>query len=366
MKLRKLNRIGCLLLVAIMSVLFVGKVSADTTTCEYESYYFFSEINEKSTYVTRTADNAWDRTHVTYFRIEEGYSNLEREQITLSSSNLENFYTKLLATEVSGVEKPFSTEFGDTSSKEYIENRTGNHIVKYNIHGKWFEDGKATTGSGFLSLIGVSGGASTLATNSIIPTSTTIEMGTVIGSDNVLSATIRRTISSSDLDGVGDGFAVSSGDYTATNAILTPGYYKLTYNAPCDDLTPKTYNATITYYYNDSDGKPTDEKVKFDNNEANPYTESGIKDGESRSITSPTLTKNEYKCTPDKAKVDFTINGSDYNGKVYYTCKYTTNIDKEKYGGLQVGIIVAIAIAALGYVVYYFAFKKNNKVKNEG
>lgn len=360
MKLKKLNRIGCLLLVAIMSVLFVGKVSADTTTCEYESYYFFSEINEKSTYVTRTADNAWDRTHVTYFRIEEGYSNLEREQITLSSSNLENFYTKLLATEVSGVEKPFSTEFGDTSSKEYIENRTGNHIVKYNIHGKWFEDGKATTGSGFLSLIGVSGGASTLATNSIIPTSTTIEMGTVIGSDNVLSATIRRTISSSDLDGVGDGFAVSSGDYTATNAILTPGYYKLTYNAPCDDLAPKTYNATITYYYKQS--SMPDEKVKFDNNEANPYTESGIKDGESRSITSPT----KKGCTPDKSKVDFKINGSDYNGVVYYTCEDENIAAGEKLGGLQVGIVVAIAIAALGYVVYYFAFKKNNKVKNEG
>ena len=150
-------------------------------------------------------------------------------------------------------------------------------------------------------------------------------------------------------DSSGDSSGGSSGDSSGGSSGDTSDDEN-SEDLPTSDVTSgtiddndKMYNVVIDYYY-----KGTKDRVKFDNDDVNPFKVSVI-DGTSGTISSP----DKKGCVPDKKIVSYVVDGQDFNGVVYYTCGGKEVIDNPKTGGLFIGAVIVIAITSLAYVILY-------------
>lgn len=109
------------------------------------------------------------------------------------------------------------------------------------------------------------------------------------------------------------------------------------------------FNATIDYFY-----EGTTERVEFDDEEDNPWKKTDLEDKYTETVTSPS----KKNCTPDKEKVNVSINGKDFYDVVYYACE---EVENPVTGTAFIIVATVVGAGAItGAAVYY-----NKKVKKK-
>ncbi len=118
-----------------------------------------------------------------------------------------------------------------------------------------------------------------------------------------------------------------------------------------------SFEATINYFIVDDDGKKTVVK-KFDDGSPSPYHEEGLKNGDKRSVKSPEI----KGCSPDKSKVDFTIENTNFETDVTYNC---SKVKSSPATGTLIYLTWLLGFASLGCSIYYFKKAKDEAKVNE-
>ena len=136
-------------------------------------------------------------------------------------------------------------------------------------------------------------------------------------------------------------------------SVLYPVLYRVTYSTTTEVETPvdpsSTYDATIDYFY-----EGTTERVEFDDEEDNPWKKTDLEDKYTETVTSPS----KKNCTPDKEKVNVSINGKDFYDVVYYACE---EVENPVTGTAFIIVATVVGAGAItGAAVYY-----NKKVKKK-
>ena len=367
----QLKKMGSVFLVLVLSIVFTSEVKAAEVCEKHQDYYFFIEINAVETWDTYlSGGSVWERSHKTYFpalpkdRIDfkESRICLKRDDSDNLSCDgyegpiwtLEQFYTayELAANSTDVRTFTISGTDSETSSKVYTTTGSDGTVIRYYTHGKWYAIDGSELIEGGESVDLSSSSVDAMSKASLLPHITEITMAfseTDNNSYQSLSGRVDRTIDAShnNNSSVVPFSVVWTVENVPTDSILAPSLYYVEY-----DTCSEKYNATIDYYY-----EGTTDRVEFDNNEPNPWTQTGLEDGYSTSVTSPS----KEGCTPDQSRVDFTIQGADYHGVVYYTCEVEEVPDNPPTGDTVIGAVIVIGIVALGYVLLYYT----NRVKEE-
>lgn len=377
---------GVLFLLMVVCISFTCKVKAESVCNTYQNYYFFIEANKESYYnKVKNGEAVWKVNHRTYFPLQtslieasKAENNLNRSRVCLKRDEnddvscsgysgpvmtLEKFYTLYLQVVNSSENIEISIPGSDTktSSNVLISNNDGK-IVSYYTHGKWFKvesNGDVVDGG-----VGVDlskSQISALVSASALPNS---ESSTSISMDfeeslnnnyNSVVANISRDLdlnssNNSSIELISIVWPCSSGQSCTQepiNSVISPALYYVEFEG-CEEQ----YKAVIDYYY-----EGTNERVKFDNDEPNPWSKTGLKNGDSDNVSSPS----KSGCTPSKENVDFTIKDSDFNYVVYYTCKSSETIENPKTGSMP--IIVAVIVGLIAIVTFVVFAYKNKIVK---
>lgn len=352
--------------------------------CTYNNYYFFISIDSSNIgYNLQDSSGNYymqmsNRTHFPALPITDIEKASNAKEICLERKSgdgtcgdwngetwsLEEFYTAYRSAASSNktvnyqIYDSTGASDGYSSSKIYT-NRSGNIINQYYTHGKWYKGLSDANGNWTYNEEGGRGvdlsttDVSVMSNASILPTNETgITMSFVNAFQNnkeSFDAIITRTIYK-DQKGNDSVVPFSDASLNVSNSVLSPALSVVSYTAECPD--DAMYNVTIDYYY-----KGTKDRVKFDNNESNPFTMIAT-NGATGTITSPT----KEGCTPDQDKVSYKVDGQDFKGVVYYTCSSSDIDENVQTGEIFIGAVVVIAIGSLAYVIIYNKKRKKEAV----
>ena len=89
-----------------------------------------------------------------------------------------------------------------------------------------------------------------------------------------------------------------------------------------------------------------------------PYKKDDLSNGDKDSVDSPKVDG----CTlvdKNDSTVDYTIDNTDYQKTVYYTCKAESPAVNPKTGNALIFVAWVVGLGSLGYSIYWF--KKNKK-----
>lgn len=348
------KKFNLLLLGMLTAFIFIGDANAAQGACStHKNYYFFIEIEHANTFEKGVADNkVWSMENQTYFPrleaasgqtidiVDEGIVCLKRSDNDTESCasskasetwTLEKFYNGYKSARKSSDVVEFTAN--GTLSESHIYT-TGN--TKYLTHSTWakIENGSVVPVTGGVNLSNES--TSAMANASALPFELNIIRDTSI-KDNI-TTNIQRKINLAKYNSNITAFDVAwSEGADPQPSIVSPALYFIEYEVCNSD-----YTATIKYI-----DAETKKEV------ANSWTKSGLSNGHSETVTSPTVAN----CVPNKKSVNVSINNKDFFTEVEYTCE----IKNPQTGGILIAGIVIVALVSLGFALYYFKFRKKEE-----
>ena len=376
---KMLKKLSLLLFGLVSCFALVDNANAAETkeVCEdYTNYHFLSTISEATEHnknisatggwvtkfqttgpelaidglnVSTDTENAPKVSSVCLVRNMSDTSPCENFSGNYEKMTLNDYYTYYLQTLNNGTlhtyVDPNSTSTNKVT-KSYIYSDANDKTTRYISHGKWYSINEST---GTLTEVDESADLSDISVNkmvnaSALPYKLSIMYDSSIDIiNNPITIVVGRTITEAYSNNNLTSFKLLWPQNNAneeTDVILSPALYKIEYKV-CKNET--VYDATIKYV-----DAETNKEV------ADTWTKGSLIDGYSDKITSPTI-KN---CTPNKDVVDVSINASDFNAVVKYTCV----TENPKTGSIFIAGIVVLMFASLGYMIYYSRYKNVDEV----
>lgn len=344
------KRVGLLSISALAALSLAVPVRAGTkaeqSCTEYTNYYFFSEINHKSNFENKTKEIV--TTGVKYKALPEKALNIKGGKICLGEDKtdcdvfkeewkLEDFYK-----EVQERLKDDNCENGclqkDKGNVMYFGGADW-YTIKDGVAGDAITEGQNYNKHDIKDLI----------KGTIQPT-TTIKRAKVDNSDedefqitrtHIITTIITTDGTTTTIDGNANSFKHAWSNGTEeSDTVLAPALYKVVYEL-CQ------YKAEIDYI-----NKDTKEEVH------EPYKKDDLSNGDKDSVDSPKVDG----CTlvdKNDSTVDYTIDNTDYQKTVYYTCKAENPAVNPKTGNALIFVAWVVGLSSLGYSIYWF--KKNKK-----
>lgn len=353
------KRVGLLSISALAALSLAVPVKAEQSCKRYANYYFFSETNTEAYYKEKFSQSDSKKfefvTSIKSPKLPEGFSNLEEGKVCLTNGNydestsnveciknekwdLKTFYekTKLIS---KGTTENYTVD-GKTVKYTHYDEEVNGEIRRYLNHNTWYlKEGtkftERTDGNDYFEIT-----VDTLINGSIFPQTTTI--GRDFGNKEYDTYTVTRTHTESELTGVTPFLYKWAGENEPSNTLIAPNLYKVAYDV-CEDK----FKAEIDYI-----NKDTNEKVH------EPYKKDDLSNGDKDSVDSPKVDG----CTlvdKNDSTVDYTIDNTDYQKTVYYTCKAESPAVNPKTGNALIFVAWVVGLGSLGYSIYWF--KKNKK-----
>lgn len=355
------KKVGLLSISALAALSLAVPVRAGTKaeqSCKrYANYYFFSETNTEAYYNEKfsQSDSFEFVTSIKSPKLPEGSNKLEEGKVCLTNGNydestsgveciknekwdLKTFYekTKLIP---KGTTENYTVD-GKTVKYTHYDEEVNGEIRRYLNHDTWYlKEGtkftERTDGNDYFEIT-----VDTLINGSIFPQKTTI--GRDFGNKEYDTYTVTRTHTKSELTGVTPFLYKWAGTNEPANTLIAPNLYKVAYEV-CEDK----FKAEIDYI-----NKDTNKEVH------EPYKKDDLSNGDKDSVDSPKVDG----CTlvdKNDSTVEYTIDNTDYQKTVYYTCKAESPAVNPKTGNALIFAAWVVGLSSLGYSIYWF--KKNKK-----
>ena len=353
------KKVGLLSISALAALSLAVPVKAEQSCKRYANYYFFSETNTQDYYNEKFSQSESDSfefvTSIKSPKLPEGFSNLKEGKVCLTNGNydestsnveciknekwdLKTFYEKTKQIHKGKTEN--YTVDGKTFKYTHYDEEVNGEIRRYLTHDTWYlKEGtkftERTDGNDYFEIT-----VDTLIKGSIFPQTTTI--GRDFGNKEYDTYTVTRTHTKSELTGVTPFLYKWAGTNEPANTLIAPSLYKVAYDV-CEDK----FKAEIDYI-----NKDTNKEVH------EPYKKDDLSNGDKDSVDSPKVDG----CTlvdKNDSTVDYTIDNTDYQKTVYYTCKAESPAVNPKTGNALIFVAWVVGLSSLGYSIYWF--KKNKK-----
>ena len=333
---------------------------AEQSCKRYANYYFFSETNTEAYYNEKfsQSDSFEFITSIKSPKLPEGAKVLDQGKVCLTNGNydestsgveciknekwdLKTFYEKTKQIP-KGTTENYTVD-GKTVKYTHYDEKVNGEIRRYLAHDTWYlKEGtkftERTDGNDYFTDNEIT--VDMLREGSIFPQTTTV--GRDFGNKEYDTYTITRTHTKSELTGAKPFLYKWSGASEPSNTLIAPNLYKVAYEV-CEDK----FKAEIDYI-----NKDTNEKVH------EPYKKDDLSNGDKDSVDSPKVDG----CTlvdKNDSTVDYTIDNTDYQKTVYYTCKAESPAVNPKTGNALIFVAWVVGLSSLGYSIYWF--KKNKK-----
>lgn len=333
---------------------------AEQSCKRYANYYFFSETNTEAYYNEKfsQSDSFEFITSIKSPKLPEGAKVLDQGKVCLTNGNydestsgveciknekwdLKTFYEKTKQIP-KGTTENYTVD-GKTVKYTHYDEEVNGEIRRYLAHDTWYlKEGtkftERTDGNDYFTDNEIT--VDMLREGSIFPQTTTV--GRDFGNKEYDTYTITRTHTKSELTGAKPFLYKWSGASEPSNTLIAPNLYKVAYEV-CEDK----FKAEIDYI-----NKDTNEKVH------EPYKKDDLSNGDKDSVDSPKVDG----CTlvdKNDSTVDYTIDNTDYQKTVYYTCKAESPAVNPKTGNALIFVAWVVGLSSLGYSIYWF--KKNKK-----
>ena len=364
MKNKIYKKIGLLSISALIALSPLIQVNAadDTKECEtvkYTNYYFFSGIYTESE-LNKLIEDGANQYNGTFFpKLPTNAKNTVEKKVCLSNEedddqclktdlNLNDFYSVYKKIMKANQVKTFSVKYTGKGSTEKTEDTKVLYLTEgkttYYLHDKWYitdENYNVTSDTSKNIVRYQDKETDELIKGAVIPSFTGINL--ISAGEEGTMFNVGRRFKEGDNTGK-TGFDMPS--YSETEKVyLTPALYKITYEA--EECTEKKYKAEIDYVNKDTNKEVHD-----------PYKKDDFSNGSKDSVDSPKIDG----CTlvdEDDSTVDYTIDNTDYQKTVYYSCKAESPAVNPKTGNALIFIAWVVGLGSLGYSIYWF--KKNKK-----
>lgn len=367
MKNKIYKKVGLLSISALAALSLAVPVKADQSCKRYANYYFFNETNTQAYYNEKFSQIKDSQTKnfevVTSVKspklpIPSGKEPLAQGKVCLTNGsydestsgveciegekwNLKTFYEN--AKKIPKGKTEEYTVDGKTVKYTHYDEEVNGEIRRYIAHDTWYlKEGtkftERTDGNDYFTDNEIT--VDMLVEGSIFPQITTV--GRDFGNKEYDTYTITRTHTESELTGAKPFLYKWSGASEPSNTLIAPNLYKVSYEV-CEDK----FKAEIDYI-----NKDTNKEVH------EPYKKDDLSNGDKDSVDSPKVDG----CTlvdKNDSTVDYTIDNTDYQKTVYYTCKVESPAVNPKTGNALIFVAWVVGLGSLGYSIYWF--KKNKK-----
>lgn len=342
---KKVGLLSISALAAFSLVVPVKAVDKPKQSCtEYTNYYFFNALNKKSYFNDKTTETS--RTGIKYKALPKNAVNKKGNKVCLrNDSGNDKDYNKDCIDDSWTLDKFYGEKKANLNENGCEEGCDAGNNTTYYGGGQWYtinDDGSTSDLNSGQNHTTIS--VETLKEGTVQP-ETEIKRSEVDNKDeDEFQITRTYTIDGTKVNGNDKTFSYTwSKDTTPSDTVLAPALYKVTYDI-CTDVK---YKAEIDYI-----NKDTKEEVH------EPYKKDDLSNGDKDSVDSPKVDG----CTlvdKNDSTVDYTIDNTDYQKTVYYTCKAESPAVNPKTGNALIFVAWVVGLGSLGYSIYWF--KKNKK-----